>query len=136
MMRKPTAPRTIDRGGLRADVLVSAGLAAERVAAAPVSSALPRSIISMRLSDRLASRVGGAWKCASSPSVGRACGYTTTVTLAVGDCRAPVNAIVAPLTRGLDVVVGGDVLRRAGARIDFSTTPTTITCRAGRRRPR
>ena len=123
------------RGGLTTTAWVRDGLLTERIASAPVSSALPRSVISTRLADRIVRNVGDGWRCTSSPSFGKACGPVAKINISIDGCRAAtVRAVLSPLPRGLDVVIGQDVLEKSVKRIDFSTMPATFRCRVKQRR--
>ncbi len=122
-------------GGLTTTAWVGDGLRSERIPSAVVSSALPRTVISSRLADRMVRKVGAPWKCTSSFSVGKVCGLTAKIDVTVDGCRAPsVRAVVAPLPRGLDLPVGQDVLEKSIKSIGFATRPATFRCRAKRRR--
>lgn len=122
-------------GGLTTTAWVRDGLLSERVPVAPVSSALRHTVISTRLADRIVKDVGDGWRCTSSPSFGKACGPVAKIDISIDGCRAArVGAVVAPLPRGLNVVVGQDVLEKSVKRIDFSTVPATFTCRVKGRR--
>jgi hypothetical protein len=95
-----------------------------------VSSALPRTVISSRLADRIVRKVRAPWRCTSSFSVGKACGLTAKIDVTVDGCQAAsVRAVVAPLPRGLDLAVGRDVIERSVSAIDFATRPATFHCR-------
>ena len=99
-----------------------------------MSSALPSTVISLRLADRIVRHVGDSWRCTSSPSVGKACGPVAKIDVSVDGCRAAsVRAVVAPLPRGFDMAIGRDVIERSVKSISFATMPATFRCRGNRR---
>jgi hypothetical protein len=122
-------------GGLTTTAWVRDGLLTERIPSAIVFSALPRTVISSRLADRIVRDVSDSWRCTSSPSVGKACGPLAKIDVTVDGCRAAsVRAVVAPLPRGLDLAIGRDVTEKSVRAIDFATRPATFRCRVTGRR--
>jgi hypothetical protein len=85
------------------------------------------------ITPRLAKQLGGergAERCTSSPSLGRFCGPTQSVVVAVADCRrVEVRAIVARLPKRIGaMIVGSDALQRARAFVTFGRR-LRVTCR-------
>jgi hypothetical protein len=72
------------------------------------------------MSSRLASDVAnapGPKRCTHLPVLGRVCGVSTRVAIALPNCKAvKVRAIVAPMPCGADLTIGADVLGRVRCR--------------------
>ncbi|HVV53266.1 MAG TPA: hypothetical protein VHO06_26645 [Polyangia bacterium] len=88
----------------------------ERVEGARIAPRAPRTLISTRLAGDVGSMLGPQ-HCTRLPWLGRVCGVTSRVTIALPGCEAVrVRAIAAPMPRGTDLVVGADVVSRIRCR--------------------
>jgi hypothetical protein len=125
--------RFIGKGrGLTVDALVSGDQGVEHVRRATVSTAAPRTLLSTRLAAEIANP--GPDRCTWVATLGKVCGPSVRVTVAMNGCRAAdVHAVTAEMPRGYDLTIGRDVVEKVVREIDFSTTPTRIKCRSGRR---
>jgi hypothetical protein len=130
------ARRFVGRGrGLTVDALVAGDQGVERVRRATVSTLAPRTLLSTRLAAGVANP--GPERCTWVAALGKVCGPSVPVAVAMKGCRAvQVAAVAAEMPRGYDLTIGRDVIEKVVRRIDFATNPATITCRARRRRPR
>jgi hypothetical protein len=116
------------RGGLRVDSLVAGDQWVTRVSAL-VTTASARTVIAPQLAVRVARKIDGMTVCTRSPAIGRTCGPTARV---VTGCRAAtVEAIVAPLSRGVKLAIGRDVVEGSVKQIELSPSrPAKFVCRA------
>jgi hypothetical protein len=101
------------RGGLHVRALISGDRDVKQVCA-HVTTASARTVVSPRLASRVAETIGGMTACTTSPSIGRRCGPMARVDVVVDGCRAAsVQAVVAPLPRGLELAIGRTSSTRA-----------------------
>jgi hypothetical protein len=123
-------------GGLRTDAIVAGDFGVDRVRSALVSTGTRRTVIAADLAADITSAAGRK-SCTTLLSLGRVCGVTAKISVAIPGCRAvPVQAVAVPMPRGHELTIGRDVIERVVRRIDFATNPATISCRARRRPPR
>ena len=102
--------------GLRTQAIVAGRRYVQQVKAARIAAQAPRTLVSARL----AGEVGGApgtRRCTRVPWLGRVCGVTMRLAIALPGCEAvAVRAVVAPMPRGTDLVLGEDVTGRVRCR--------------------
>ena len=104
--------------GLRTDTLVAGRRYVDRIPSAVVAAHTPRTLISTRLASEIADAPGPK-RCTRLPWIGKVCGVSTRVTIALPNCKAvKVRAVVAPMPRGADLIIGTDVLNRVQCRRD------------------
>ena len=102
--------------GLRVDALVAGKRYVQRVSSAVVSPRTPRTLMSTRLASDVADAPGPK-RCTRLPWLGRVCGVSTRVAIALPGCKAvEVPVVVAPMPRGADLTIGADVLGRVQCR--------------------
>ncbi len=120
-------------GGLRVDSLVSGDRDVLRIRRALVSTGTARTILSPRLAKRVTDERGPRACTAAAWAGGEVCGAQAQVHVVVDHCRAAtIKAIVSPLPKGVDLVVGGDVLRRVVDHIEFGPPAPVVVCKNGR----
>ena len=102
--------------GLRIDALVAGKRCIQRVPSAVVSTRPPHTLMSTRLASDVADAPGPK-RCTRLPWLGRVCGVTTRVAIALPGWKAVrVPVVVAPMPRGADLTIGADVLGRVRCR--------------------
>ena len=131
--------RRVDRhAGIRAQTVIT-GRLGHRFMNPPVSSA-QRTVISPAFADKIAGVLLPQRACTRS-ALGKFCGPEVAVEVALlgkGCASITTLAIVAPLPPSIgDVIVGTDVLERAGPELSFSPWKKMgVTCERPRKKTR
>jgi hypothetical protein len=100
--------------GLAIDALVAGDFGVKRVRRAIVSPNMPRTLVNSDVAAEI-TRAAGPERCTRLMPFGKVCAPSACVAVALkGRPAVNVRAVAAPMPRGVDLVLGRDVLSPGG----------------------